>query len=77
MLICLRESGALYFKHELKTENICCPRIGPCYIKDGEKHRCITLLISFSSQEQIAYFLTQEAVHLLIHFKFLRVCVTP
>ena len=27
----------------------------------------------FSSQEDIAYFLTQEAVHLLVHFKFLRV----
>ena len=25
------------------------------------------------SQEQIAYFLTQEAVHLLVHFKFVRV----
>ena len=30
--------------------------------------------VYFSSQEQIAYFLTQKAVHLLIHFKFLRVC---
>ncbi len=29
--------------------------------------------IYFLSQEQIAYFLTQEAVHLLVHFKFLRV----
>ena len=29
--------------------------------------------IYFSSQEQIAYFLTQEAVYLLVHFKFLRV----
>ncbi len=29
----------------------------------------------FSSQEQIAYFLTQEAVYILIHFKFLRVCI--
>ena len=29
--------------------------------------------IYFSSQERIAYFLTEEAVHLLIHFKFLRV----
>ncbi len=29
--------------------------------------------IYFSSQEQIAYFLTQEAVYILIHFKFLRV----
>ncbi len=29
--------------------------------------------IYFSSQEQIAYFLTQEAVHLLVHFKLLRV----
>ena len=27
----------------------------------------------FSSQEQIAYFLTQEAVYFLVHFKFLRV----
>ncbi len=27
----------------------------------------------FSSQEQIAYFLTQAAVQLLVHFKFLRV----
>ena len=29
--------------------------------------------IYFSSQEQIAYFLTQEAAYLLVHFKFLRV----
>ena len=29
-------------------------------------------IIYFSSQEQIAYFLTQDAVHLLVHFKFLR-----
>ncbi len=29
--------------------------------------------IYFSSQEQIAYFLTQEAVYFLVHFKFLRV----
>ncbi len=29
--------------------------------------------ICFSRQEQISYFLTQEAVHLLVHFKFLRV----
>ncbi len=29
--------------------------------------------IYFSSQKQIAYFLTQEAVYLLVHFKFLRV----
>ncbi len=29
--------------------------------------------IYFLGQEQIAYFLTQEAVHLLVHFKFLRV----
>ncbi len=29
--------------------------------------------IYFSSQEKIAYFLTQEAAHLLVHFKFLRV----
>ena len=29
----------------------------------------------FSSQEKIAYFLTQEAVHLLLHFKFLRVYI--
>ncbi len=29
--------------------------------------------IYFSSQEQIAYFLTQEAVYPLVHFKFLRV----
>ena len=29
--------------------------------------------IYISSQEQIAYFLTQEAVYLLVHFKFLRV----
>ena len=28
---------------------------------------------TFTSLEQIAYFLTQEAVHLLVHFKFLRV----
>ena len=28
------------------------------------------LEFTFSSQEQIAYFLTQEAVHLLVHFKF-------
>ncbi len=28
--------------------------------------------IYFSSQEEIAYFLAQEAVHLLIHFEFLR-----
>ena len=26
-----------------------------------------------SSQEKIAYFLTQQAVNLLVHFKFLRV----
>ena len=26
--------------------------------------------IYFSSQEQIAYFFTQEAVYLLVHFKF-------
>ena len=31
------------------------------------------ILIYFLSLEQIAYFLTQEAVYLLIHFKFLRV----
>ena len=30
-------------------------------------------VVYFSSQEQIAYFLTQEAVYILIHFKFLRV----
>ena len=30
---------------------------------------------SFSSQELIAYFLTQEAVYLLLHFKFLRVYI--
>ncbi len=29
--------------------------------------------IYFSTQEKIAYFLTQQAVHLLVHFKFLRV----
>ncbi len=29
--------------------------------------------IYFSSQEQIAYFLTQEAVNILVHFKLLRV----
>ena len=29
--------------------------------------------IYFSSQEQIAYFLTQEALYILVHFKFLRV----
>ncbi len=29
--------------------------------------------IYFSSQEQIAYFITQEAVYLLVHFKFLGV----
>ncbi len=29
--------------------------------------------IYFSSQEQITYFLTQEAVYFLVHFKFLRV----
>ncbi len=29
--------------------------------------------IYFSSQERIAYFLTQEAVYILVHFKFLRV----
>ena len=29
--------------------------------------------VYFSSKEQIAYFLTQEAVHVLVHFKFLRV----
>ena len=29
--------------------------------------------IYFSSQEKIAYFLTQQAVHLFVHFKFLRV----
>ncbi len=29
--------------------------------------------IYFSSQEHIAYFLTKEAVYLLVHFKFLRV----
>ncbi len=32
--------------------------------------------IYFSSQEQIAYFLTQEAVYSLFHFKFLRVQLT-
>ncbi len=31
--------------------------------------------IYFSSQEQIAYFLTQEAVYFRVHFKFLRVHV--
>ena len=31
--------------------------------------------IHFSSQEQIAYFLTHEAVYLLVHFKFLRVYI--
>ena len=29
--------------------------------------------IYFSSQEQIAYFLTQEAVYFLVNFRFLRV----
>ncbi len=31
------------------------------------------MFLYFSSQEQIGYFLTQEAVYLLVHFKFLRV----
>ncbi len=41
--------------------------------------RTVTIAIShcngiyFSSQEQIAYFLTQEAVYFFVHFKFLRV----
>ncbi len=26
-------------KNELKTDNSCCPRIGPDYIKDDDKHK--------------------------------------
>ncbi len=33
----------------------------------------IVMEIIFAGQEQIAYFPSQEAVHLLVHFKFLRV----
>ena len=36
-------------------------------------HSGPTGFIRLSSQEQIAYFLTQEAVYFLVHFKFPRV----
>ncbi len=36
---------------------------------------CLKNGIYFSSQEQIAYFLTQQAVYFLVHFKFLRVYI--
>ena len=31
---------------KLKTDNLSCPKIGPGYIKDGEKHKMINTTIN-------------------------------
>ena len=35
---CMPLSLPKRFQYKLKTDNLCCPTIGPGYIKDGEKH---------------------------------------
>ncbi len=35
----LFENGILKTKMKLKTDNLCCPKIGPGYIQDGDKHQ--------------------------------------
>ena len=46
------KSGLLVISIEiLKTDNLCCERIGPVFIKEGDKHNCkYTLYVSHQLQ---------------------------